>query len=452
MSGNAAAIIAGLMTQPHSEVLTPRDRLESWKEIASYLNRSERTVRRWEEKEGLPVHRQQHDKRGSVYGFTRELDAWRESRRQLMEAEPADTPAAPSVNRWRWPWAAAGMALVLAAAAGGFWLLTHQNSATTANTPNPEAVRLVELANFSGNAGRVQIQTGVRYYQDAIRLDPMYARAWAGLAVAHLVSIWFAEASPRDAVSQAKSEAEQALRLDPRSSQAWRVLAFASHYADWDQTTAEAQFRKAIDLDPQSGVASSWFGDFLVDMRRFDEARISYRQAQEKSPRWLEPVAFAGNIHLFTGNPDMAIVEYRRTLESEPNFGLANHYLGRAYLAKKQYENAIEQLRKSNELLGQIPLSMGDLGYGLAVAGKRAEAEAMLSDLMGRRTRGYYPAFPIAQILLGLGRTDAALEWLERAADERHMGFYLPSVDTIYDRVRSHPRFIAVMKRANLPR
>jgi Tfp pilus assembly protein PilF len=439
------------MTHPNTEVLTPRHRLESWKEIAAYLNRSERTVRRWEEKEGLPVHRQQHDKRGSVYGFTNELDAWRESRRQLMETEPPDASTAASVSRRRWPWAAVGTALMLAAAAGGFWLFTRQPPATTASTPNPEAVRLVELANFAGNAGRVQIQTGMRYYQDALRLDPMYARAWAGLAVAHLVSVWFAEVPPREAVSRAKNEAEQALRLDPRSGQAWRVLAFASHYADWDHTTAEAQFRKAIDVDPQSGVASSWFGDFLVDMRRFDEARISYRQAQEKSPRWLEPIAFAGNIHLFTGNPDMAIVEYRRTLESEPNFGLANHYLGRAYLAKGQYESAIRQLRKSNELLGQIPFSMGDLGYGLAVAGRRADAEAMLSDLMGRRTQAYYPAFPIAQILLGLDRTEAALEWLERAADERHMGFYLPSVDTTYDRVRSHPRFKAVMKRANLP-
>src|SRR5438105_315923 len=81
----------------HNEYLTPRtklglvgpgDRLESWKEVAVYLNRSVRTVRRWEEKESLPVHRLHHDKRGSVYAYRWELDAWRESRRQLMETEP----------------------------------------------------------------------------------------------------------------------------------------------------------------------------------------------------------------------------------------------------------------------------------------------------------------------------------------------------------------------------
>ena len=76
------------------EVLNPKDRLESWKEIAAFLNRSERTVRRWEEKEGLPVHRLAHDKRGSVYAYTWELERWRESRRRLVDAEPADVAPA----------------------------------------------------------------------------------------------------------------------------------------------------------------------------------------------------------------------------------------------------------------------------------------------------------------------------------------------------------------------
>jgi hypothetical protein len=78
-----------LSTAPPIEPCSREDRLESWKEIASYLNRSEPTVRRWEEKEGLPIHRLQHDKRGSVYAYGSELDRWRESRTQLLTAEPA---------------------------------------------------------------------------------------------------------------------------------------------------------------------------------------------------------------------------------------------------------------------------------------------------------------------------------------------------------------------------
>ena len=76
----------------------------------------------------------------------------------------------------------------------------------------------------------------------------------------------------------------------------------------------------------------------------------------------------------------------------------------------------------------------------------------MRTDLIRRRTAGYFPAFPIAVIELGLGNTESALDWLERAADERNLGFYLPASDPDYDNVRSHPRFKAVMKRANLDR
>ena len=398
------------------------------------------------------MHRLQHDKRGSVYAFTSELDAWRDSRRQLLVAEPSDSAPTPGAGRRRviW-WLAAAAAVMLTVSLTGYWALSRPPAAQATATPNPEAVRLVQLAYFAGNPGRVQIETGIRYYQDAIRLDPNYAPAWAGLATAHLALTWFAEVPPSETMLRAKSEAQQALRLDPSAGPPWKVLAFVSHYHDWDHPKAETEFHKAIELGPRDAGARSWYGDFLVDLRRFDEARVAYRQAQDVSPRWLEPTAFAGNAHLFSGNPDLAIVEYRRTLQSEPNFGLGSHFLGRAYLAKGWHDQAVEQLRRSNDLLGKVPFAIGDLGHALAVAGKRAEAESLVADLIARRERGYYPAFAIAAIRLGLGDAEGALDWLERAADERHMGFYMPSVDPTYDSVRSHPRFKAILSRARLP-
>jgi hypothetical protein len=89
--------------------------------------------------------------------------------------------------------------------------------------------------------------------------------------------------------------------------------------------------------------------------------------------------------------------------------------------------------------------------YALAVTGHRRDAEAMVTDFIARRERGYYPAFAIGQILVGLGDVDGALGWLERAADERNMGFWLPSAEPIYDPIRSHPRFVRLMERMHLP-
>ena len=423
--------------------------MESWKEVALYLNRSVRTVRRWEEKESLPVHRQQHNKRGSVYAYRWELDEWRESRRLLMEVEPADNkPAAAVFSRRLW-WVM-GLALLAAASAGGYWMLRRTPSANAEYTPSPEAYRAFTRAHFGENAGRTQVQAGIKNYQEAIRLDPRFAAAWTGLASAHIALTWFGDIPARETMAQAKLEAQKALSLDSRLGSAWRVLAFVAHYLDWDQLSAEKQYRKALDLNPREAVVNSWFAEFLLDMRRYDEALIYAKKAQDNSPRWLEPMTVAGNIHAFSGDPDLAIPEYQRALEIEPNYGLANHFLGRAYLAKGQTAKAIQQLRRSNELLGSVPFSLSDLGYALATGGQRAEAQKMLTEMNRKRQDGYYPAFAIAEVEFGLGHTEAALEWLEHAAEERHMGFYLPSTDPIYQSLRTHPRFLALTQQMHM--
>ena len=426
--------------------LPAADRLDSWKEIAAYLNRSERTVRRWETTEELPVHRLQHDKRGSVYAYTRELDAWRASRRVVEET--ADEEAPPTRYR-AWLWAAGAVALIAVSAAivVGVRPRTAETLVAERGTANEEAWQAFQRARFGDNAGRVQIETRIRYYRQAIELDPEFAQAWAGLATAHMAYTWFSERPITETMIEARRLAQEAQRLNP--SFGWGVLGWASHYVDWDHEAAEMHFRRGIELSPNAS-AISWYGDLLTDMRRFDEARAMYARAQAANPRWLEPPIFAANILVFTGQPAMAIAEQRRALETEPNYGLGVHYLGRAYAASGDWTRAIEHLRKSNEIIGSVPFTLGDLGFTLASAGQREEAERLLQEMYSRRSRGYYPAFPIAAIELGLGRTDIALDFFERAVEERVTGFYFPSVDPIWNAFRDTPRFRAQMTRMNL--
>jgi tetratricopeptide (TPR) repeat protein len=426
-------------------------RLESWKEIASYLNRSERTVRRWEEKEGLPVRRLQHDKRGSVYAYAADLDAWRDSRQQLVASEPAAAPAATERSTSR-RWVPASIAIVLVAVLGLLLTIAWRSDDKRPGTSNPEALRAFKQAEFAFNAGRIQVQSGIRYYNEAIRLDPAYPDAWAGLASAHVAQTWFSDLPAKETLASAKRAAERALQLDPSLSGPWRVLGAVSHFHEWNHASAERQFLKAIELEPTSGVAASWYAEFLMDMRRFDEASTYLRRAQDATPRWLEPMMVSGNLLTFAGHPAQAIAEYERALAIEPTFGLANHFLGRAYVATGAHQTAIAQLRKSDTLLGHVPFTLGDLGYALAVSGARAEAESISSEMLRRREQGFFPAYPVAAIQMGLGHTDAALEWLEHAADERHPGYYMPAVDPIYAPLRTHPRFKALMQRMDLPR
>jgi tetratricopeptide (TPR) repeat protein len=423
-------------------------RLESWKEIAAYLRRSERTVRRWEDAEGLPVHRLQHDKRGSVYAFASELDAWRDSRKALLAEQPAaDPPPASGASRQR---AAAVVAIALAASVAGGWWLWTRRPAPTVEGRRADALRAFQQGEYEGNAGRVQVASGIRHFQEAIRLDPSFAQGWSGLAFAHVAETFFGDRPAVETLDQARRDAQRAAQLDPSLPTPRIVLAAVSHFLDWDHAGAERQLRETIAAAPRVAVAHSWLAELLIDLRRFDEAAIAVRGAQDAAPRWLEPIMVFGNVHLFTGRPDLAIVEYRRALATEPHFGLANHFLGRAYLASGNHAAAVRQFRTSNTLLGEVPFSTADLGYALAVGGSRAEAERMLADMLARREKGFYPAFAIAQMQIALDRHDAALDWLERAAEERVVGYYMPSVDPVYDGVRSHPRFVTLMRRMKL--
>jgi tetratricopeptide (TPR) repeat protein len=229
------------------------------------------------------------------------------------------------------------------------------------------------------------------------------------------------------------------------------VLAFVSHFFDFNHSMAEAQFRKAIELPPPDPVALSGYGDFLTNLHRFEEARSLYVRAQEARPASLEPMTFAANLNYFTGHPDLAIAEYRRVLRIQPTFGFASHFLGRAQLAAGLTDVAVEQLRRSDDFLGRVPFSRADLGYALARTGHRWEAEELLAEMLRKRSGGYYPAFSIAVISVGLDRTDEAVDWLEKAIDERHVGFYFPSIDPFYEPVRTHPRFRKALERMNVP-
>jgi tetratricopeptide (TPR) repeat protein len=440
------------LSPSNGESVRAGNRLDSWKEIAAYLKRTERTVRRWEKLEGLPVHRLQHAKRGSVYAYSGEVDAWFESRRELVaatlpgDASLAGQPELRAASRWSGPALVATMAAVALAIAAGSWIAWKRATPRV----SAEAARIVKSADFESPSNS-QVRASIKRYEEAIRIDPTYAPAWAGLGTAHIALTYFGDVSGRDTLNEAKRASEEALRLDPLQSAAWRSLAWVSHYLEWDHPRAEERFLKAIALDPQEPRALEWYTNFLMDLGRFDEALTYTRRAQNASPRWLLPVATNGYLYYLTGHMDLAIAQYERALEWDPNFGLAVQQLGRVYLAQRRDALAIEQFRRSSQLMGDVPFAAADLGYALAVTGRRPEAQKMLSEFVAARERGYYPAFVLAEIDLGLGNTDAALDWLERACDEGNVGWNLPSADPLYDPVRTHPHFVRLMERMHLP-
>jgi len=149
--------------------------------------------------------------------------------------------------------------------------------------------RLFELARFGANAGRVQIETGIRYYRQAIELDPKFARAWGGLATAHMALTWFGEHPPSETMNEARREAEEARRLDPSLSFSWRVLGFVSHYLDWNHQEAERNFRRAVELNPKE----------FREISRVKFPEMGY-------PSWTAPVLSRQRLYLSGARPVLA--------------------------------------------------------------------------------------------------------------------------------------------------
>lgn len=429
------------------------DRLDSWKAIAAHLRRTERTARRWELTEGLPVHRLLHQERSSIYAFKSELDAWLRAR-----GAQRDTTEGSGARRRRVALAASG-ALIAALGVTAWWLSSVRKGsdpaasvATEALSSDPEAMRrFLSGLDFSRNPGRSQIQSSIDEFRAAIERDPDFAEAHAALSIAYFASTFFSEHPPKQTVALAREAARRALALDAKSFAAHMTLAGASHWHDFDHAASERHFRTAIALAPEEAAVRSWYSEFLMEMHRFDEAITANRAASELDPGWLEADVVRGNLLLFRNRPSEAIPIYLRALQKEPSHGLSHYALGRAYLASGRASEAVQELELANQAMGDVPFSMAALAFARARAGQVEAAEQMLRDFQRKRDAGYYPAFAFAMAHAGLGNRALALDWLERAADERLTGYYLPSIDLAWNEVRDDARFRGLLTRLRLP-
>jgi tetratricopeptide (TPR) repeat protein/TolB-like protein len=567
------------------------DRLDSWKAIAGYLRRTERTARRWERHEGLPVHRLSHHDRSSVYAFKSELDAWRAARSTEMPSGEDDTPRGISrpqtlalitllvavgaaLGGYLW-WRASSpppagvptlavlpfttdsadaetehlggavarslvdqiahapdlrvrpfasstrnyreeeepatigkrmgvdmivagqveargedltikLAMVDVAANLQIWgssfattygdlgplqerlarTLRHEAArhvhgaghplppfdATERLSRNSEAVRhYLRGVGPWRNPSRSPVQHSIDELHKAVELDPDFAAAHSSLSAVYIAYALYGDLPATETYPLAKTHALRAIALDSRSVYARRALAAVSHWYDFDHVAAEQQFRAAIAAAPNEAGTRNWYAEYLIDMRRFDEALASARAAEERDPGWLVPQVNRGNVLLYAGRPEEAILVYRRALEIEPGYGIARHQLAHAYVVMNRFSEAVTEFERANRDLGSTPFSLASLAYGLARTGRRVEAEEMIRDFERRRKDGFYPAFTLAKAHVGLGNVEQALDWLEISVDEKLYGYYLPSVDQVWDPLRGHPRFRRVLQRYGVP-
>jgi serine/threonine protein kinase/tetratricopeptide (TPR) repeat protein len=325
-------------------------------------------------------------------------------------------------------------------------------------THDAEAYQLYLKGRYFWNKRNEEgFRNGIEYFKRAEEKDPTFALAFSGLADSYALLCDIGVARPVDEMPKAKAAAEKAVDTDPTLAEAYTSSAFVKLSYDWDWTGAQRDFQQALKLNPKYPTAHQWYASYLMQMGKFSLAKSEIEEAHNLDP--LSPIISSntGLYSYYEHNYDDAIAKYKLTLQSDPDFWVARHYLALAYVQKGMYDEAIKELRSlikapvsgpvPNEVIASDTEAAASLGFAYAMAGKKAEAQDILRKLQSLSERRYVSGIYFAIVYAGLKDNDHAIEYLNKAYEARHPGLVLVRIEPMFDSLRSDARFEQLVKR-----
>ena len=364
--------IAGHFVTAPKNVLPQDIRLDSWKAIAAFFGKDERTVKRWEKERGLPVRRVPGAVRGTVFAYTSELEGWLsgsgntpESLTQVASAD--DDSAAPPVDRAvpvvvpkpvppvtakssRWIFLVVPILVVgtfLVYSSTGHHEIHFRKALAAPHQPDATAQDLYLKGRFYFEKRTPSdLNTAVDAFTQAIVHDPAYPQAYVGLADSYSLLREYSTMPAFEAEQRARAAAQKAVELDPNLAEAHTSLAFAEFWGFLDAADADREFRRAIELDPNLARAHHWYATFLIQVLRPQEALAEIERARQLDPSSKAIVADKGSILSAAGRTEEAASILKQMEVSDPNFRSAHAYLGFLYWNQGDYENALAEFRE----------------------------------------------------------------------------------------------------------
>jgi tetratricopeptide (TPR) repeat protein len=463
-------------------------RLDSWKEIAAFLGRDERTVRRWEKERGLPVFRVPGGGRGGVFAYTDELREWLKGRGGELDAAEFETiraaveneeiesapgpervpdPSTPLAEGWEKPQLLGreldqrpvpsvrqpSLARIVAwiaplVAVGGLVVVLsfshrephYKNALAAPHPPNAEAQELYLKGEYHW-AKRTpdDLNKAVDYFTQSIVKDPSYAQAYVGLADCYNLLREFSVMPPDEAYPRALAAAQKAVELDETSPGAHNSLAFATFYWNWDPVTAEREYKRALELDPSFVQAHHWYATFLLTSGRFPEALDQIEQARKLDPSSTTIQADKGRILSDAGRKKEAFALLKQLETADPTLASTHRYLAAIYFDRKDYENFFAESKQAAQLRhDEAALAVADAAErGFAAGGLDGMRESMLPVQKEMFDRDLGSGYDLATTCALLGKKEDALRYLQAAYEKRDIGLlYLsrnPDFDSLHE-------------------
>ena len=329
-----------------------------------------------------------------------------------------------------------------------------QKRLTRRHTESAEAYQLYLKGRYYFNKLTVDgIKKGIEHHQQAVRKDPHYALAYAGLADCYN---YFAKPV------EAKQAVSKALELDDGLGEAHGSLGFLKFVYDWDFVGAEAEFKHALELSPNYAEAHHWSAIYFANLGRHEEASIEAKHAVELDPLSLLMNMTPALASYLARDYDAAVQQLQKIIELEPNFPAAHSVLGNVYLQQELFEQAMAEYQKVLELspgIAAVERAIKALmAHAYAKWRKRNKAMKLLDELtkQSKKSDQSPPAtcvspHSIAEIYSALGQTEKALEWLNKAYDLHDMQMVSLLTNPTLDRLRSDTRFADLVRRVGLP-
>jgi Tfp pilus assembly protein PilF len=317
-------------------------------------------------------------------------------------------------------------------------------------TDNAEAYQLYLQGLFYWNKWtEADFIKAADYFNQAVQKDPRYALSYAGLADTYSLLGDAGYLPSSEAWPRAKAAAIQALQIDDSLAEAHTSAALVKEHFDWDWDGAEKEFKRAIELNPNSATAHHWYGNFLAKMGRFEEGMRETKQAQELDPLSLIINTSLGWQFYLDHHDDQAVEQLLKVLEIDPKFTPARRTLEEVYARMGKHKEAVAERERALSLSGSPELA-ASIEEDYVKSGYRGVLKSWLAGLTELSKHGYVSPYSIAQTYARLGEKDKALTWLEMAYEQHDSKLPPIAVEPMFEGMRSDPRFRSLVSRLKL--
>jgi len=325
-------------------------------------------------------------------------------------------------------------------------LLGKKTAMPSAQGTNAEAYNAyLQGRYFAQRGNKENLEKAIGYYEQAIKLDPGYAPAWAGLAGARSGQVGRGYLPVEEGYRKAREAAERALALDANLAEAHAAMGSIKLVHDWDWAGADASYQRALALEPGNARVVRVTARLAGTLGRFEEAMALGRRSVELDPLSVPTRHNFGLDAYRAGRLEEAVAAFKKAMELNPEYPVLHSSLGGVYLAQAHPQEALAEMERETEPDFRL--------YGQALAyhalGRKKESDAALAEYVVKYQAD--SAFQIAELYAFRGEADRAFEWLERAYAQRDGGLVEMKGDPLLKSLERDPRYAAFLKKMRLP-